>query len=90
MKFEWDPNKAASNLRKHGVAFDEASTVFMDALALSGTNPENSDGEARFVTFGLSALGRMLAVFHAYRSGAIRRFSARPMTRMERRIYEEG
>ncbi len=90
MKFEWDPNKAASNLRKHGIGFDEASTVFMDGLALSGVDAENSDGEARFVTFGLSALGRMLAVFHTYRPGAIRLFSARPMTRVERRIYEEG
>ena len=52
MKFEWDPRKAAINLRKHGVSFDEAGSVFLDRLALSGPDPEHSIGESRYITFG--------------------------------------
>lgn len=90
MKYEWDPRKAAANVRKHGVPFEEASTVFLDDLAVSGPDPESSIDEVRYVTFGMSALGRLLAVFHTYRSSAIRIISARNMTRPERKIYEEG
>ena len=90
MEYEWDADKAALNLRKHGVAFEEASTVFLDNLALSSPDPDGSLGELRFVTFGLSAVGRTLAVFHTYRPGAIRLFSARRMTRVERKFYEES
>ena len=90
MKFEWDPHKAGINFRKHGVSFDEAGSVFLDRLALSGPDPEHSVGESRYITFGISSLNRLLSVSHAYRPGAIRIISARRVTRGERRLYEEG
>jgi uncharacterized DUF497 family protein len=90
MNFEWDRRKADSNLRKHGVSFDEAATVFLDPIAVSGPDPEHSVGEERYITFGLSRLGRLLAVCHTYRPGAIRIISARRVTRGERKLYEEG
>ncbi|MSQ49982.1 MAG: BrnT family toxin [Betaproteobacteria bacterium] len=90
MKFEWDPRKAEINLRKHGASFDEAGSVFLDSLALSGLDPEYSAGELRYITFGMSSLGRLLAVSHTYRPGAIRIISVRRATRGERKLYEEG
>lgn len=90
MKFDSDPRKAGANLRKHGVSFDEAATVFLDPMAVSGPDPEHSIGEDRFITFGFSRLGRLLAVYHTYRPGAIRIISARRVTRGERKMYEEG
>ena len=62
MKFEWDPHKAEINFRKHGVSFDEAGSVFLDRLALSGQDPEHSVGESRYITFGMSSLNRLLLV----------------------------
>jgi hypothetical protein len=90
MKFEWDAKKARANVRKHGVSFDEAVSVFLDPMAVSGPDPDHSVDEYRYITFGLSRLGRVIAVCHAYRSGAIRIFSARRATRSERKVYEEG
>lgn len=90
MKFEWATAKAASNVRKHGVSFDEAGSVFLDPLAVSGPDPDHSVGESRYITFGMSSLGRLLAVSHTYRPDAIRIISARRVTRAERKIYEEG
>lgn len=90
MEFNWDDAKAKSNLRKHGVSFDEAATVFLDPMAVSGSDPEHSVEEDRYITFGLSKLGRLLAVCHAYRPGAIRIITARRVTRGERKFYEEG
>lgn len=90
MKFEWDPQKAEANLRKHRVSFDEAASVFHDPLATSGADPDHSVGENRFITFGLSSLGRPVVVHHTHRPGTIRIFSARRMTRGERKLYEEG
>ncbi len=90
MKFEWDAVKAVSNLNKHGVSFDEAVSVFLDQLAVSGQDPDHSKGESRYITFGMSGLGRLLAVSHTYRSGGIRIISARRATRMERKLYEEN
>lgn len=90
MKFEWDPAKEEANLRKHGVAFDEASTVFGDFLSISGRDLEHSVGEPRFVTLGESNLGRVLAVCHTDRGAIIRIISARAAARKERGIYEEG
>ena len=90
MKFEWDPRKAEIVLRNHGVSFDEAASVFLDRLALSGPDPEHSVGESRYITFGISRLGRLLAVSHSYRPDAIRIINARRMTRGERKLYEEG
>lgn len=89
LKFEWDAEKAASNIRKHGVSFDEAGSVFLDQLAVSGPDPDHSIGEPRYISFGMSRLGRLLAVSHTYRPGAIRIISARQVTRAERRLYEE-
>ena len=90
MKFEWDTAKAASNVRKHGVSLDEAGSVFLDQLAVSGPDPDHSVGESRYITFGISSLGRLLAVSHTYRPGAIRIISARRVTRAERKTYGEG
>jgi uncharacterized protein len=90
MKFEWDPPKAAINEIKHRVSFDEAATVFLDELAISGPDPDHSVGESRYITYGASSLGRLLAVAHTYRAGCIRIISARRVTRMERNLYEEG
>lgn len=90
MIFDLDPKKAEVNLRKHGVSFDEAATVFLDPMAVSGPDPEHSVGEDRYITFGFSRLGRLLAVCHTYRPGAIRIINARRATRGERNMYEEG
>ncbi len=90
MKFEWDPTKADANERKHGVAFEEASTVFGDVLSVSSRDPDHSIEENRFITFGLSIQGRVLLVSHADRASAIRIISARVATRKEKQIYEEG
>lgn len=90
MWFEWDPKKATTNLRKHGVSFDEAATVFQDDLSLTGDDPDHSLSEDRQVTFGLSSSGRLLVVSHADRDDRIRIISARLATRSERRLYEEG
>jgi uncharacterized DUF497 family protein len=90
MHFEWDPAKSARNLRKHGVSFEEASSVFYDPLAVTGADPDHSEGGERLVTFGVSPAGRLLVVFHTERVEAIRIISARIATQSERHIYEEG
>ena len=90
MQFEWDSAKAAENLAKHGVSFEEAATVFRDTLSRTGQDPDHSVGEERFVTFGLSTRGRLLVAGHAERGDTIRIISARLATRGERKIYEEG
>jgi uncharacterized DUF497 family protein len=73
-----------------GVSFDEASTVFGDVLSVSGRDLEHSAGEVRYVTLGLSSEGRILVVCYTDRRNIIRIFSARPATREEKKIYEEG
>ena len=90
MLFVWDPFKAVDNLAKHGVSFDEATTVFDDLLATTAADLAHSIIEERFVTFGLSTRGRLLAVAHTERGDTIRIISARTMTPAERTIYEEG
>jgi uncharacterized protein len=90
VRFEWDPRKAEANRRKHGVSFDEAATVFQDEASATGYDPDHSIEERRFVTFGVSSSGRLLVVAHAERDDAIRIISARPPTRGERKLYEEG
>ena len=90
MRLEWDAGKARENLRKHGVSFEEASSVFFDPLSVTGDDPDHSVGERRLVTFGMSSSGRLLVVAHAVRGDAIRIISARQTTRAEREIYEEG
>jgi uncharacterized DUF497 family protein len=90
MEFEWDDAKAQRNLRKHGVSFAEAATVFGDPLAYTFFDPDHSAEEDRFLTFGTSSAGRRLLVSHADRADRTRIISARPVTRKERKIYEEG
>ena len=90
LEFEWDPNKATSNLQKHGVDFEEASTVFRDPLSTTVVDPDHSLGEERLVIFGTSVRGRVLAVMYTERPGRVRIISAREATRRERGAYEEG
>ena len=96
LDFEWDPAKAALNVAKHRVSFDEASTVFADPLSSTFPDPRHSLGEQRFVIFGVSHGGRLLAVMYAERrrpdedAEVIRIISAREATRGERTAYEEG
>lgn len=89
-RFEWDEAKAAKNLRKHGVSFEEAASVFSDVLAYTFTDPDHSVGEQRLLTFGFSQFGHLLAVIHSERGRAIRIISARKATRHERGIYEQS
>jgi uncharacterized DUF497 family protein len=90
MRFEWDPEKAAANLKKHGVPFQEAATVFGDPLAITFQDPDHSENEQRQMTFGLSLQKRLIVVSHAQRKDRTRIISARLMDRKERVIYEEG
>jgi uncharacterized protein len=90
MEFEWDPEKASSNVRKHGVTFHEAATVFGDPLAITFADPDHSMDENRYLTFGIFRLDRLLVVSHTERRGRVRIINARLMTRQERRIYEQG
>ncbi len=90
MEFEWEPEKASLNERKHGVTFHEAATVFGDPLAITFADPDHSMDEKRYLTFGMSRLDRLLVVSHTERRGRVRIINARLMTRQERRIYEEG
>jgi uncharacterized DUF497 family protein len=89
MEFEWDPSKAAENLRKHKVSFNEAATLFGDLLGSTASDPDHSAGEHRYITVGLSNRGRLLIVAHAERRERIRIISARKSTRGEKRAYEE-
>lgn len=90
MRFQWDPRKAAANLAKHDVSFDEASTVFGDPLAGTVPDPEHSADESRFVTIGQSAKGRLIVVVHADRGEEIRIISARRPTAGEKKKHAEG
>lgn len=90
MRFEWDPEKAAVNLAKHGVSFEEASTVFGDPLATTVSDPDHSVSEERFLTTGLSRQQRVLIVWHTDREDVIRIIGAREATPRERRTYESG
>ncbi|HUY15503.1 MAG TPA: BrnT family toxin [Terriglobia bacterium] len=89
MEFEWDRRKAAENLRKHRVSFNEAATVFGDFLGATVADPDYSTDELRYITVGLSESGRLLMVAHAKLGDRIRIISARTLTRSERRAYEE-
>jgi uncharacterized protein len=87
--FTWEPNKADQNLKKHGVDFREAATVFDDPMSTTFPDAAHSVGERRFLTVGRSALGRILVVSHSETGDTIRIISARAATRRERRFYEE-
>lgn len=89
-RFEWDPRKAAANVAKHGVSFEEAASVFNDPLAYTFADPDHSAGEKRQLTFGVSSAGRLLTAISTERGDALRLISARKATRHERGIYEQG
>jgi hypothetical protein len=93
--FDWDPNKATANRRKHGVSFELAATVFIDRLALSIHDMEHSENEERWVTLGQADNGQLLVVAHTHQetstqAAMIRIISARTATRNEQRNYEQG
>lgn len=90
MEFEWDPKKAAANVRKHNVTFQEAATVFGDPLAITFEDPDHAMNENRYITFSLSPQKRLLVVSHAEPGDRTRIISPRLMDRKERKIYEEG
>ncbi|MCU0575163.1 MAG: BrnT family toxin [Syntrophobacteraceae bacterium] len=87
IQFEWDPHKAARNLDKHKVSFDEAKTVFRDRMLISLVDEEHSIDEERYITIGMSARGRLLLVAHTDRGGQVRIISARKATRKEEHFY---
>ncbi len=93
-EFEWDPEKAKGNLQKHGVAFEESATVFLDSRAVSVYDTGHSAGEDRWITLGLASTGRVLVVCHTFRENrrnrlVVRIFSSRKATRKERKVYVE-
>lgn len=90
MELEWNPDKAALNLEKHDVSFQEAATVFNDPLSVTFPDPEHSIGENRYIIIGFSRFGQLLVVAHTDRGEKVRIISARKATRQERRFYEEG
>ena len=90
MELEWDEGKNVANVRKHGVSFEEAATVFGDSLSDTYDDPDHSVAENRFITIGNSGRGRLLFVAHTDREDCIRIISARELTRQERRDYETG
>ena len=89
MGFTWDPAKAKRNLAKHGVSFDDATTVFEDDFFLVFADPDHSTDERRFIIMGQSKSGGLLVVAYTERSDTIRIISAREATRQERRTYAE-
>jgi uncharacterized DUF497 family protein len=90
MSFEWGFKKAAANHRKHGVSFEGASSALRDTFSATAHDPDHSEGEDRFVTFGVSSRGRLLTVSHTDHGNSIRIISPQLATNAERQIYEEG
>lgn len=89
MDLEWNARKADANFRKHGVTFQEASTIFGDPFSVTSEDPDHSLDESRFLAFGASAIGRFLVVSYSLRGDTIRLISARLMTSRERSKYEQ-
>jgi uncharacterized DUF497 family protein len=90
LEFEWDANKAATNIADHGVSFDEAVTAFEDPLSLTIEHPDHSEHEERLILLGRSRNNRLLVVVHTERENRIRLISARSATPRERRDYEQS
>lgn len=88
LEFEWDEIKAAGNLKKHKISFEEAKTVFGDPFSITIDDPEHSAGERRFIDMGISAGGNLLVVSYTERK-KIRLISARKASKSERKMYEE-
>ena len=89
LEFEWDSKKDANNLRKHGVSFEEAASVFNDMLAAVYEDPDHSVREQRYLTIGTSNRGRLLHIAYADRGERIRIINARRLTKTERDLYEK-
>ncbi|MDQ6676944.1 MAG: BrnT family toxin [Acidobacteriota bacterium] len=89
MEFEWDSRKAVENLKKHGVLFEDAATVFLDPMAMTFLDPDHSEQEHREITLGYTMKGHLMFVSHCQRKGGIRIIGARPATPAERRQYEQ-
>lgn len=88
LTFEWNENKAKENLRKHGVNFEEAKTVFNDPFAITIFDPDHSQEEDRYIDIGFSLKARLLVVFYTERVGNIRIISSRAATQKEQKHYE--
>lgn len=89
-RFEWDYRKAERNEQKHGVSFEEAVSVFADAMALTFSDSDHSEAEDRSRTYGISNKGRLLVVVHTERKNNVRIIRARKATRYEKAIYKQG
>jgi uncharacterized protein len=87
-EFEWDDEKAKSNVKKHGVSFEEAATIFNDPKIATISDPDHSEDEERYVSLGMSVIMRLLIVAHTYRTVKIRLISARKATKAEKKHYE--
>ena len=90
MEFAWDQTKAAANVSKHAVSFDEAKTVFDDPLYVDFYNPDHSLNEHRYIIIGESERGRLLMVSYTEIGDTIRIITSRELTTAERKQYEEG
>ena len=88
MEFEWDPEKAKANAKKHGVEFGEAMTVFGDPLELTIADPDHSEDETRFLSIGTTTAGRLVVVAYTERAGRTRIINAREASAQERKHYE--
>lgn len=89
LQFDWDENKAENNLKKHGISFDEAKTVFYDDFARIFYDSAHSDNEVRELIIGFSNRNRLIIVSYTERSDYIRLISARKVTKKEGKLYEE-
>ncbi len=89
MNFEWNPQKAELNYKKHGISFEEASTVFGDILSVIYPDPDHSNQEERYLMIGLSNKERILVISHVERNEVIRIISARQATKREQTFYEQ-
>ena len=87
-EFEWDDEKAQDNLKKHGVSFEEAATIFNDPRIATISDPDHSDDEERYVSIGMSVIMRLLSVIHTFRKERNRLISARKATKTEKKNYE--
>ena len=90
LTFEWDKRKELANIRKHGVSFHEASTVFLDPLSMTFYDPDHAEDEDRYITLGMTNNGRLLFVSHADRGDRVSIISAREASKLERNGYEEN
>jgi uncharacterized protein len=89
-EFEWDDEKAVSNLKKHDVSFEEGATIFNDPLIATIFDPDHSEDEERYVSMGISVQGRLLVVIHTERGERIRLISCRKAISAERKAYEKN